>query len=44
MYTVYLQTTGWSALFFASKNGNLKIAQLLTASGAQVNLLDKVSN
>jgi ankyrin repeat protein len=44
MYTVYLQTTGWTALFLASKKGNVKIVRLLIARGAQVNLLDKVSN
>ena len=44
VYTVYLQTTGWTALFFAAKLGNLKIVQLLIAKGAQVNLKDKVTS
>ena len=44
MYTVYLQTTGWTALFFASKEGNVKIVRLLIDKGAQVNLKDKVAS
>ena len=44
MMYVYLQTTGWTALFFASKVGNVKIVRLLIAKGAQVNLKDKVTS
>ena len=44
MMYAYLQTTGWTALFFASKVGNVKIVRLLIAKGAQVNLKDKVTS
>ena len=44
MYIVYLQTTGWTALFFAAKEGSVKIVRLLIAKGAQVHLKDKVSS
>ena len=37
-----LQTTGWSALFFAAKQGNVKIARLLVEKSANVELKDKV--
>ena len=44
MMYAYLKTTGWTALFFASKVGNVKIVRLLIAKGAQVNLKDKVTS
>ena len=39
---VCVQTTGWSALFFAAKQGNVKIARLLVEKSAIVELKDKV--
>ena len=39
---VCVQTTGWSALFFAAKEGNVEIARLLVGGGANVELKDKV--
>ena len=39
---VCVQTTGWSALFFAAKEANLEIAILLIEGGANVELKDKV--
>ena len=39
---VCVQITGWSALFFAAKEGNVEIARLLIGSGANVELKDKV--
>lgn len=38
------QTTGWSALFFASKEGHLEIAKALIKSGANTMLRDKVNH
>ena len=39
---VCVQTTGWSALFFAAQQGNVEIAILLIEGGANVELKDKV--
>ena len=38
-----LQNSGWSALFFSSQGGHLKIAELLIAAGAVVDRKDKVT-
>ena len=40
---VSLQTAGWSALHFAAKSGNLRIAKLLLQKGADTVLRDKVT-
>ena len=40
---VIMQNTSWSAIFFASKEGNLKTVQELLAHGASVNLKDEVT-
>ena len=37
-----VQTTGWSALFFVAKEGNVEVARLLIGGGANVELKDKV--
>ena len=34
----------WSALFYAAKNGHLKIAEMLIKAGANVLLKDKVNS
>ena len=39
---VCVQTTGWSALFFAAKEGKVEIARLLITCGANVELKDNV--
>ena len=39
---VCVQTTGWSALVFTAKEGNVEIARLLIEGGANVELKDKV--
>ena len=36
------QEVGWSALFYAAKNGQLEVATLLIEAGADVLLKDKV--
>ena len=38
-----MQTSGWSALFFAAKNGHLEITKALLNAGADPMLKDKVS-
>lgn len=38
-----LQTSGWTALFFAAKQGNLIIVQELIGGGASVDIKDKVT-
>ena len=40
--SIYMQSSGQSPLFFASKEGNVEIAKLLLAGGADVKLRDKV--
>ena len=40
---VSLQTAGWSALHFAAKSGNLRIAKLLLQKGVDTVLRDKVT-
>ncbi len=37
------QTAGRSALFFATEEGNIKIAKLLISGGADVDMKDKVT-
>ena len=39
---MHVQASGWTALFIASKEGNVKIVQLLITRGASVDLKDKV--
>ena len=36
------QSAGWSALFYAAKEGHLKIAEILVEAGADVFLKDNV--
>ena len=43
VYSHELQNSGWSALFFSSHGGHLKIAELLIAAGAVVDRKDKVT-
>ena len=43
VYSHELQNSGWSALFFSSQGGRLKIAELLIAAGAVVDRKDKVT-
>ena len=42
-YIHKLQNSEWSALFFSSQDGHLKIAELLIAAGAIVDRKDKVT-
>jgi len=37
-----VQTTGWSALFFAAKEGHLELTKRLIQAGANTMLKDKV--
>jgi hypothetical protein len=41
-HCVYRQCTGRSAIFFATEDGNVKIAKILVSGGADVDLKDKV--
>ena len=36
------QSAGWSALFYAARYGNVKIAKMLIEAGAEVLLKDNV--
>ena len=38
----FVQSTQWTALFFAAKDGNLGLTRLLIEGGANVWLKDKV--
>lgn len=38
------QTVGWSAVFFAAKEGHLEVTKLLIKAGANVTLKDKVQH
>ena len=37
-----LQTAGWTALFFAVKEGYMEIAEKLIAAGANIHITDRV--
>ena len=39
---VCVQTSGWTAIFFAAKAGNLEITDLLIKGGAKLDIKDKV--
>lgn len=42
MIFLSLQSTGWTALFFAAKQGNMEIARLMVIHGANLDIKDKV--
>ena len=42
LFFLLLQSVGWSALFYAAKDGHLEIARLLVSAGANTLLRDKV--
>ena len=41
-FSEHPQSTGWTALFFAAKDGDLDLTRLLIKGGATVELKDKV--
>ena len=42
LFFLLLQSVGWSALFYAAKDGHLEIARLLVSAGANTLLRDQV--
>ena len=41
---VCVQTSGWTAIFFAIKQNNLEIIELLIRGGAKLDIEDKVKH
>ena len=42
LFIVCVQTSGWTAIFFASKQGNTEITRQLIGHGARLDIKDKV--